>query len=722
MLLSGFGSFVAPFPSNITLRTAVLTNTVPLAYFDENYTTSDASSSDADAITSKEPFPQYRGFQPDLLRHLVEIAQTLDNVTLTLELEQAPPFSYKYQYEYTAVDCNISVYYDIEIPEEHCNRLDFVTGDFYGYPTRSFRSLLSPPLLTTAAATMQYVHRQARQITTLEEAQTLQEPVCLLDDSHFDVEVLKRFPNLVVLRCYKDHLECIHWLKEEKCALFVEDELQLRHLMVQDVDLGVTQEHFNEQYIVWPINSRLDPTLQRLLVRWIYQAKVSGVLDELYDKYFSVTFCPLGRAGANCDEPCSPPHGSSDRFGNCLCESARWTGDDCTVEVIEDKNLIPTSLIIVSYVMIGINFAAAGVCAVWLVWSRNTTQVKVAQPLFLGLVLLGCLISTSTIFALAQEESADIGQTDLPACQATPWLYFVGFCITFGSLFAKICRVFHLFQAAARMQRTSFTTKDTIIIVSIVLSVDIVILTIWTVVDPLQWERFVLTADKYGVTLSSQGYCTCDTWLIFAGIIAAYHFLLMGIACLMCYKARDIPTEFSEGKYVAIAMVSNLQIFVVGLPVLLILGTDSETSFFVRSVIIWMNDFAVLVLIFGNLIWSVHFDQAKFDSGVIESQLVRSAINSFHEKRELRAINAPKKDSSIVPRNQSGVYSSYPFSNQSYDSSGPLPCTPIAEIASKAPYSEDSTSGVESNAACVRFEEDPPSTASTLRREDSDRR
>ena len=55
--------------------------------------------------------------------------------------------------------------------------------------------------------------------------------------------------------------------------------------------------------------------------------------------------------------------------------------------------------------MIGINFFAIAVCAIWLVCHRENAPVKVAQPLFLGLVLLGCLVSTSTIFALAQEHS-----------------------------------------------------------------------------------------------------------------------------------------------------------------------------------------------------------------------------------------------------------------------------------------------------------------------------
>ena len=215
-------------------------------------------------------------------------------------------------------------------------------------------------------------------------------------------------------------------------------------------------------------------------------------------------------------------------------------------------NLLPTSLKALCYTMIAINFATCAVCGIWLFLYREASPVKVAQPQFLGLVLFGCLISTSTIFALVQEDdgSDGHGEADLPACQAIPWLYSVGFSITFGSLFAKILRVYRLFKAAATMQRVTISANDTFKIIGGVLMVDVVLLTVWTIVDPLEWHRESLTEDKFGSPLSSEGFCVSDHWAIFAGLIAAFHLLLMGVACYMCYMARDIPTEFSEGKYV----------------------------------------------------------------------------------------------------------------------------------------------------------------------------
>ena len=107
----------------------------------------------------------------------------------------------------------------------------------------------------------------------------------------------------------------------------------------------------------------------------------------------------------------------------------KWTGTDCSVEVGENKHLIPSTLLISCYLMIAINFSMVLGCTLWIWKYHKTVQVSVAQPLFLGLVLLGCLVSTSTIFALSAEDEEDGA---VPACMAIPWLYSVGFSITFG--------------------------------------------------------------------------------------------------------------------------------------------------------------------------------------------------------------------------------------------------------------------------------------------------
>lgn len=104
--------------------------------------------------------------------------------------------------------------------------------------------------------------------------------------------------------------------------------------------------------------------------------------------------------------------------------------------------------------------------------------------------------------------------------------------------------------AGSRKNRVTF--KETLSVIGFVLLVDVFILTVWTVVDPLEWQRTVIAADQFGAPLESEGFCRSDHWEIFAGVIAGLHLLLMGTACYMCYVARNIPSKFAESKYLSI--------------------------------------------------------------------------------------------------------------------------------------------------------------------------
>lgn len=166
---------------------------------------------------------------------------------------------------------------------------------------------------------------------------------------------------------------------------------------------------------------------------------------------------------------------------------------------------------------------------------------------------------------MVQEDEGD-GPVD--ACIAIPWLYSVGFSITFGTLFAKIYRVYGIFlrgrTSVASTRRSSVSFQDTLLTIGKVLLLDVVILGLWTGLDPLHWQRYVIQQDQFGFTLESQGVCTSEDWKLFLGALVALHVALCIVACYMCYVSRNIPSRFSEHKYLTIAMVSNLQVFAIG--------------------------------------------------------------------------------------------------------------------------------------------------------------
>ncbi|CAB9530803.1 acid type B receptor subunit 2 [Seminavis robusta] len=619
------------FPAAISLRAAVL-NAPPFAIVDRG----DGSDDDI----------SYQGFQIDLLESM-KIFAAQDNVTLKVSLSPAPT-QYNDALDLVANDCTSKGY-----NASKCEAFDLIIADFWSTHDRSMRVDFTPPWLRTTISTVKFVGKSGKDYTTLQEALQAQVPVCVPAGTYLRTVVYNRHPGMHFLDCPSQD-ECFQALKDEKCVLYAEDELLIRYRASSDRTLELTRESFNTQYMVWPIHDRLPPMVARLMKKWVYRAVGNQTTDALFNKYFQKDqYCPVGTAGKNCDLPCDPNHGASDASGACLCQSTKWTGDDCSIEEPEDLNLLPPGLLITSYVLVTINFVLVAACGLWLMVHRNRAHVKISQPSFLVLILLGCIISSSTILALAQE---DEGDGPVGACMLIPWMYSVGFSITFATLFAKILRLFILMRSAAEMRRVTVSLQGTLGLVALVLLVDVSILVAWTVFDPLQWRRTILSEDQLGNPLASQGICVSDSWAIFASIIFAFHLCLMLAACFMCYVTKKIPNRLSNGKFVSIAMFSNLQIMIVAIPVLFVVGSDATTSFFVRSIAIWVNDFVVLALIFGPLVFNVtKFDDANRRSRLQENSTepIHTGIKQYAEKlrstRKLSVDNAWGGEKYTVP-------------------------------------------------------------------------
>ena len=73
---------------------------------------------------------------------------------------------------------------------------------------------------------------------------------------------------------------------------------------------------------------------------------------------------------------------------------------------------------------------------------------------------------------------------------------------------AKILRMYKLFtQDISITGRRTVTVVDALQHIAVILGLDVILLTLWTAIDPLKWERVVTEEDVFGDALESLGYC-----------------------------------------------------------------------------------------------------------------------------------------------------------------------------------------------------------------------
>jgi len=97
------------------------------------------------------------------------------------------------------------------------------------------------------------------------------------------------------------------------------------------------------------------------------------------------------------------------------------------------------------------------------------------------------------------------------------------------------------------------------------------VLLTWTLVDPLYYERRNMPGtDPWNRVLATYGTCVGDRPWPYVTILSLLNGGILTVANVQAYMARNIQSEFSEAKYVAVAVGCMLQACLIGGPILFV--------------------------------------------------------------------------------------------------------------------------------------------------------
>lgn len=258
------------------------------------------------------------------------------------------------------------------------------------------------------------------------------------------------------------------------------------------------------------------------------------------------------------------------------------------------------ALQIFGYVLCGFILLLSLLAASWTYLHRNTKVIKKAQPEFLIMLCAGTFVMGTTIVPMSLEEPVDQNVLD-GACMSLPWLFSIGFVVSFSALLSKQIRINKIFQTK-QFRRVEVRPKDVLGPFVILFFLNFTVLLTWTLVAPIEYVRSPSGShDRYGRLQSTSASCSVENTaagITFLSVLLAINFVVILYANVEAYKARGIKTEFSESRYIGISMVCILQAYLIGLPVMAT-ATDSRSSLFATmTILITVTCLAILLPIF----------------------------------------------------------------------------------------------------------------------------
>lgn len=153
------------------------------------------------------------------------------------------------------------------------------------------------------------------------------------------------------------------------------------------------------------------------------------------------------------------------------------------------------------------------------------------------------------------------------------------------------------------MQRLTLKPQDVIKPFVGLFIMNVAILTAWTLTDSYHYVRVLVegNVDEFDRCLESYGACqssNVNTVFYFLAPLAVANLSMVLFAAYECFKARHLPVEFAEVKWLSISLGSFAESLALGCPILLVSVNDTTAYFLVGSTLIAICCMTLLFPIF----------------------------------------------------------------------------------------------------------------------------
>lgn len=151
--------------------------------------------------------------------------------------------------------------------------------------------------------------------------------------------------------------------------------------------------------------------------------------------------------------------------------------------------------------------------------------------------------------------------------------------------------------------------KDVMLPFAILFIANFTVLLAWTLVAPLRWTRVVVpNYDEFGRSIESYGTCfasneSSSARNAFLVVLGVFNFVAVVLANYQCFLSRTVPSDFNESYHITLSMLSILEGFLLGIPLLFLCARKPTAQYVVSSILIFLLCMAILVPTFGSKIF-----------------------------------------------------------------------------------------------------------------------
>ncbi|KAL1130635.1 hypothetical protein AAG570_011877, partial [Ranatra chinensis] len=234
---------------------------------------------------------------------------------------------------------------------------------------------------------------------------------------------------------------------------------------------------------------------------------------------------------------------------------------------------------------------------------RNQRYIKMSSPHLNNLIIIGCMLTYSSVIFLGLDSRLTSIQTFPYVCTARAWILMAGFSLAYGAMFSKTWRVHSIFTDV-KLNKKVIKDYQLFMVVGVLLVIDFGIMITWQITDPFfrstkLMEPYPLPNSEDVIIYPENEYCKSHHMNIFVGIIYAYKGLLMIFGAFLAWETRHVSIPaLNDSKYVGMSVYNVVLMCIMGAAVSFVLSDQQNASFLLISVFILFCATITLWLVF----------------------------------------------------------------------------------------------------------------------------
>lgn len=209
---------------------------------------------------------------------------------------------------------------------------------------------------------------------------------------------------------------------------------------------------------------------------------------------------------------------------------------------------------------------------VLLLYYRRESEIKATSPKISIFMFIGCyMLCTAIGLEVAFRAMVITGKATKIVCNATVWPASIGINLILATLLVRLARVYYLFSRIRVLQkeRELWTDRTLFCVVLLVVLGNILLLTIWAVVDNYHVEDYsvYLTASNTNNLSPVHQYCRSTYIMLWLPLLCLYSLFLIGAIIILTTLTRKIKRRhFKDTKKVNAFIFMSLMIFSIMIP------------------------------------------------------------------------------------------------------------------------------------------------------------